>query len=174
LLFRQELSARRSKTRKSKRKCLVVSFRGCLSYYLVVNKFYRISKNMAVRIAGVNIPADKRIEVALTYVHGVGRSRANQVLEKLKIDKNTRTEKLPKAKIDKLRDEIEANYTVEGELRRQVMMNVKRLKEVGAYRGMRHSAGLPARGQQTKTNNRTRRGNARQTMGSGRRSVEKK
>ncbi len=129
---------------------------------------------MAVRIAGVNIPANKRIEVALTYVHGIGRSRSNKILGKLGIDRNAQVEELNKAKVDKLREEVESNYTVEGELRRQVMMNVKRLKEVGSYRGMRHSASLPARGQQTKTNNRTRRGNRRQTMGSGRRSVEKK
>lgn len=129
---------------------------------------------MAVRIAGVNIPDEKRVEIALTYIYGIGKTRSNQILEKVGIDKNTRANKISADDLNKLRAEIESNYTLEGELKRQVMMNVKRLKEVGAYRGSRHSKGLPVRGQRTKTNNRTVRGNKRTTMGSGRRSVEKK
>lgn len=129
---------------------------------------------MAVRIAGVNIPDEKRVEIALTYIYGIGKTRSNQILEKVGIDKNTRANKISADDLNNLRAEIESNYTLEGELKRQVMMNVKRLKEVGAYRGSRHSKGLPVRGQRTKTNNRTVRGNKRTTMGSGRRSVEKK
>ena len=129
---------------------------------------------MAVRISGVNIPDNKRVEIALTYIFGVGHSTAEKVLDKLGIDKNTRVNKMSAEDIVKLRNEIEDNYTLEGELKRQVMMNIKRLKEIGSYRGLRHSRGLPVRGQRTKTNTRTVRGNKRVTMGSGRRSVEKK
>ncbi len=129
---------------------------------------------MAVRISGVNIPDNKRVEIALTYIFGIGRSTADKVLDKLGIDKNTRVNKMSAEDIVKLRNEIEDNYTLEGELKRQVMMNIKRLKEIGSYRGLRHSRGLPVRGQRTKTNTRTVRGNKRVTMGSGRRSVEKK
>ena len=129
---------------------------------------------MAVRISGVNIPENKRIEIALTYIYGIGRSSANKILEKIGIDKDTRTNKLSSEDIIKLRNEIEDNYVLEGELKRQVMMNIKRLKDIGSYRGLRHSKGLPVRGQRTKTNTRTVRGNKRVTMGSGRRSVEKK
>ncbi len=129
---------------------------------------------MAVRISGVNIPDNKRVEIALTYIFGIGRSTADKVLDKLGIDKNTRVNKMSAEDIVKLRNEIEDNYILEGELKRQVMMNIKRLKEIGSYRGLRHSRGLPVRGQRTKTNTRTVRGNKRVTMGSGRRSVEKK
>ncbi|MBT3356287.1 30S ribosomal protein S13 [bacterium] len=129
---------------------------------------------MAVRIAGVNIPDEKRIEIALTYIYGIGRTRSNQILEKVGIDKDIRANKIPAEELNKLRAEIESGDVLEGELKRQVMMNVKRLKEVGSYRGSRHAKGLPVRGQRTKTNNRTVRGNKRATMGSGRRSVEKK
>ncbi len=129
---------------------------------------------MAVRISGVNIPEEKRAEIALTYIYGIGKSRAGQILEKVGIDKNLKINKIPAEDIIKLRNEIENNYILEGELRRQVMMNIKRLKEIGSYRGLRHSRGLPVRGQRTKTNTRTVRGNKRVTMGSGRRSVEKK
>ena len=129
---------------------------------------------MAIRISGVNIPDEKRIEIALTYIHGIGRSRSGEILEKTKIDPDVRANKLSADEVNSLRSEIEDNYTLEGELKRQKMMNIKRLKEVGSYRGSRHSRGLPARGQRTKTNTRTVRGNKRITMGSGKRSVEKK
>lgn len=128
---------------------------------------------MAVRIAGVNIPDNKRIEIALTYIYGVGPSRSKKILEEVGIDRNTRTNKLSDDEIKKLRVQIESNYTLEGELKRQVVMNIKRLRENGSYRGTRHSKGLPVRGQRTKTNTRTVRGNKRMTMGSGKRKVEK-
>ncbi len=129
---------------------------------------------MAVRIAGVNLPDDKRIEIALTYIYGIGRSRSNKILEKVGIDKDIRTKDLKMEDINRLREEIEKNYQLEGELKREIMMNIKRLKEIGCYRGIRHIRGLPVRGQRTKTNTRTVRGNKRVTMGSGRRTIEKK
>jgi small subunit ribosomal protein S13 len=129
---------------------------------------------MAVRIAGVTIPDNKRIEIALTYIFGIGRSRSVKILEKMGIDKNMRTFDLPEDKVKKLREEIEKNYQLEGELKRLTMMNIKRLREIGCYRGTRHIKGLPVRGQRTKTNTRTIRGNKRVTMGSGRaKSAEK-
>lgn len=129
---------------------------------------------MAVRIAGVNIPDNKRIEVALTYIYGMGRARANKILDKLGVDKNIRTNALTEDVINQLRSEVEANYTLEGELKRQKMMNIKRLREIGCYRGSRHVKGLPVRGQRTKTNTRTVRGNKRVTMGSGRKDANQK
>ena len=128
---------------------------------------------MAARIAGINIPDDKRIEIALTYVYGIGRPMANKILDKVGINKDIRTKNLNDEDLKKLRDEIEKKFVLEGELKRQIMMNVKRLKEVGCYRGVRHQKGLPVRGQRTKTNTRTVRGNKRITMGSGKRKVEK-
>lgn len=129
---------------------------------------------MAVRIAGVNIPDNKRIAIALTYIHGIGRPRSSQILEKLGIDQNIRTQELPEDVVIKLRNEIEKNYTLEGELKRQKMMNIKRLREISCYRGTRHVRGLPVRGQRTKTNTRTVRGNKRVTMGSGRKDANQK
>ncbi len=125
------------------------------------------------RIAGITLP-NKRIEIALTYVYGIGRNRALEILKKVKIDKNTRAADLSGAEEKLLRDEIEKNYKVEGELRRETQASIKRLKEIGSYRGSRHMKGLPARGQRTKTNSRTVRGNVRRTMGSGRTKQEKK
>ncbi len=129
---------------------------------------------MAVRISGVNIPEEKRAEIALTYIYGIGKSMAGKILEKVGIDKNLKISQIPAEDVVKLRNEIEDNYVLEGELKRQIVMNIKRLKEIGSYRGLRHSRGLPVRGQRTKTNTRTVRGNKRITMGSGRRSIEKK
>lgn len=129
---------------------------------------------MAVRIAGVTIPDNKRVEIALTYIYGIGRPRANEILEKLSIDKNVRTSQLEEAAVKQLREEIEKQYTLEGELKRQKVMNIKRLREIGCYRGTRHVKGLPVRGQRTKTNTRTVRGNKRVTMGSGRRKSAEK
>lgn len=129
---------------------------------------------MAVRIAGVNIPDEKRIEIALTYIHGIGNAMSKKILSKTGIDPNVRANKLGAEDVNKLRSEIERGHVLEGELKRQTMMNIKRLKEIGSYRGSRHSKGLPVRGQRTKTNTRTVRGNKRVTMGSGKRSVEKK
>lgn len=124
------------------------------------------------RIAGITLP-NKRIEIALTYVYGIGRSRARQILKKVQINNDVRANDLTPTEQNKLRDEIEKNCRVEGELRRDVQANVKRLKEIGCYRGSRHAKGLPVRGQRTKTNSRTVRGNVRRTMGSGRSKLTK-
>jgi small subunit ribosomal protein S13 len=129
---------------------------------------------MVLRIAGLVIPPNKRIEIALTYLYGIGRSQANKILASAKINPNTRTQALTEDEVSKLREIIEKNYRVEGDLKRDVFSNIKRLKEIGTYRGMRHSRGLPARGQRTKTNSRTVRGNVRRTMGSGRKPAGQK
>jgi len=120
------------------------------------------------RIAGINIPENKRIEIALTYIYGIGRPLSKKILDELKIDTNKRASALTAEEVNILKDYIEKHYKIEGDLRRQIMVNVKRLKDIGAWRGMRHSKGLPVRGQRTKTNNRTVRGNVRKTTGSGR------
>lgn len=126
------------------------------------------------RIAGVNIPDNKRIEIALTYVYGIGRVLSNQILKEAKVDSNKRTSQLSDEELNSLRKTIdEKKYRLEGDLRREIMMNIKRLKEIGSYRGSRHMKGLPVRGQQTKTNSRTIRGNVRRTMASGKRRMEK-
>ena len=122
---------------------------------------------MAVRISGVTIPNDKRVEIALTYVFGVGRSLSNNILSQAKIDPNTRVKDLKEEEVGILRGIIE-KHRVEGDLKREIMGNIKRLKEISSYRGIRHMKGLPVREQRTKTNNRTVRGNKKMTMGSGR------
>ena len=127
-----------------------------------------------VRIAGITIPANKRIEASLPYIHGIGFVLSKQTLKNTQIDPDKRTSELTEAEVGKLRDYIEKNFTVEGTLKQEVGQNIKRLKEIGSYRGLRHSKGLPVRGQRTKTNNRTVRGNVRKTAGSGRhKSAEK-
>jgi small subunit ribosomal protein S13 len=126
------------------------------------------------RIAGVNIPDDKRIEIALTYIHGIGRPRSKKILADLSMNPDVRTKTLGENDINKLKDYIEKNFTIEGELRHQKQMNIKRLKDIGSYRGVRHAKGLPVRGQKTKTNTRTVRGNVRKTMGSGRKPAAEK
>ena len=113
------------------------------------------------RIAGVDIPNNKRIEIALTYIYGIGRTSSNNILEKTGINPDTRAKDLTEAEVAKLRDEIEANYNVEGDLRRDVALNIKRLVEINCYRGIRHRRGLPVRGQRPKTNARTRKGPAK-------------
>lgn len=126
------------------------------------------------RIAGVNLPDDKRIEIALTYIYGIGAPRSKKVLAALKLDPNMRTKDLDENTVNNLKDYIEKNFTIEGELKHQKQMNIRRLKDIGCYRGIRHSRGLPTRGQRTKTNTRTVRGNVRKTAGSGRKpSAEK-
>jgi len=126
------------------------------------------------RIAGINIPDNKVIEIALTYIYGIGRSLSTQILKEIGINPNKRTSQLSEQELNKIRKIIdEKKYKIEGDLRREIMMNIKRLKEIGCYRGVRHIKGLPVRGQQTKTNSRTIRGNVRRTMGSGRRKLEK-
>lgn len=126
------------------------------------------------RISGVNIPTNKRIEVALTYVFGVGPTQAKKILKTTSINPDVRTKDLTEEDLDKLRNVIEKQYVTEGELRRQIAANIRRLKEIGSYRGSRHIKKLPGRGQRTKTNSRTVRGNKRQTMGSGRRMIGQK
>ena len=113
------------------------------------------------RIAGVDIPNNKRIEYALTYIYGIGVKSARDILEKTGINPDTRAKDLTDEEVAKLRDEIEENYTVEGDLRREVSMDIKRMVEIGCYRGIRHRKGLPVRGQRTKTNARTRKGPAK-------------
>lgn len=127
-----------------------------------------------IRIAGINIPDNKRIEIALTYIYGIGRSTSQKILDEIGVDWNIRTKDLPEALANKLREGVEKKYRVEGELRHEVKQNIKRLKEIGCYRGSRHQKGLPARGQRTKTNTRTVRGNVRKTMGSGRKKSDSK
>src|SRR3989344_7769292 len=126
------------------------------------------------RIAGVNIPDNKKIEIALSYIYGIGRPMARVIIKKAEIAESKRAKELTPDEVARLRDIIEKSYTVEGALRREILLNIKRLKDTGSYRGSRHSRMLPSRGQRTKTNSRTRRGNVRKTMGSGRRKVEKK
>ncbi|NLG87690.1 MAG: 30S ribosomal protein S13 [Clostridiaceae bacterium] len=110
------------------------------------------------RIAGVDLPRDKRVEIGLTYIFGIGRSRSEQILKKTGINPDTRIRDLTDDEISKLRETIEKEYVVEGDLRRDIALNIKRLIEIGCYRGRRHRAGLPVRGQRTKTNARTRKG----------------
>ncbi len=117
------------------------------------------------RIAGVDLPKNKRIEIALTYIYGIGRTTAQTILAATQVDGNTRTDKLTEAEVSKLRDEIDKNVKVEGDLRREVSMNIKRLMDLGCYRGLRHRKGLPCNGQRTKTNARTRKGPARTVAG---------
>ena len=113
------------------------------------------------RIAGVDIPNNKRVEIALTYIYGIGRKSAQDILTKTGISFDTRAKDLTEQEIAKLRDEIEANYHVEGDLRREVSLNIKNMVEINCYRGIRHRKGLPVRGQRTKTNARTRKGPAK-------------
>jgi len=126
-----------------------------------------------LRIAGVNIPDNKRVEISLTYIYGIGRNVAVDILTELKIDKNKRVKDLTESEQNDIRSFVEKKIKVEGDLKLEVRDNIKRLKEVGCYRGIRHQKGLPVRGQRTKTNNRTVRGNVRRTMGSGRVKTEK-
>ena len=126
-----------------------------------------------LRIAGVNIPDEKGIEISLTYVYGIGRSTAGKILKELGIIEGKKTKDLTDAEQNKIREYIEKKLRIEGELKHEIRSNVKRLKEIGCYRGTRHQKGLPTRGQRTKTNNRTVRGNVRKTMGSGRVKTEK-
>jgi small subunit ribosomal protein S13 len=125
------------------------------------------------RIAGVNIPLNKRVEIGLTYIYGVGRSTSNEVLAKLGIDPNTYVRDLTDGDIAKLRDIVDNELTVEGDLRRERSQNVKRLMEIGCYRGLRHRRGLPVRGQNTKTNARTRKGPKRMQVAGKKKATKK-
>jgi len=113
------------------------------------------------RIAGVDIPRDKRVEIALTYIYGIGVSQSNKILAKSQVNPDTRVKDLTDDEIARIRETIDKEYMVEGDLRREVSLNIKRLMEIGCYRGLRHRRGLPVRGQRTKTNARTRKGPAR-------------
>jgi small subunit ribosomal protein S13 len=125
------------------------------------------------RIAGVNIPNDKRTVIALTYIFGVGKTTAQEVLETLDIDGDVRAKELTEKEIRSIANELEENYTIEGDLKRERLGNVKRLKEIDSYRGKRHEKDLPVRGQRTRTNSRTVRGNVRRTAGSGKTKLTK-
>jgi small subunit ribosomal protein S13 len=117
------------------------------------------------RIAGVDLPNDKRVEIALCYIYGVGRTLSNKILETCGINPDTRVKNLSENEVSKIRDTLENGYTVEGDLRREIALNIKRLTEIGCYRGRRHRMGLPVRGQRTKTNARTRKGPKRTIAG---------
>jgi len=117
------------------------------------------------RIAGVDIPREKRVEISLTYIYGVGRSTANKILKRAEINPDTRVKDLTEQEISRIREVLEGNYIVEGDLRRDLSINIKRLMDIGTYRGLRHRRGLPVRGQRTRTNSRTRKG-PRRTVGS--------
>lgn len=127
-----------------------------------------------VRIAGVTLPQQKRIDAALPYIFGVGWPASERILEAVKVDPSKRTSELTEAEVARIREFIEKNYMVEGALKQQITSNIKLQKEIGSYVGIRHMRGLPVRGQRTKTNSRTRRGNVRKTAGSGRRNSAEK
>lgn len=124
--------------------------------------------NLLPRIAGIDIPEKKQIRISLTYIYGIGNSLALQILKKVGVDPNRKTQDLTEKEIGDVRNLIEKSYQIEGDLRRGIVANIKRLKEIRCWRGMRHSKGLPVRGQKTKKNSRTVRGNVRKTVGSGR------
>ena len=117
------------------------------------------------RIAGVNIPTQKRVEISLTYIHGIGRQKASEICQKVGIPSERRVNELTDDEVVRIREAIDRDYTVEGDLRREVAMNVKRLMDLGCYRGLRHRKGLPVHGQRTHTNARTRKGPARPIAG---------
>lgn len=129
---------------------------------------------MAVRIAGVLIPNEKRVEIALTYIFGIGLTASKKIIKTAGVNPDTRVKDLSESEVNKLREIIEKQHKVEGDLKRDIFSNVKRLKEISCYRGSRHARGLPSRGQRTKTNSRTVRGNVRKTMGSGRKPTAQK
>lgn len=124
------------------------------------------------RIAGVNLPLEKRVEVALTAIYGIGQSRSQKILQQAKVNLDTRVKALTSDEVERIRNVIDRSFKVEGDLRSEIVQNIKRLKEIGTYRGQRHIRNLPARGQRTRTNARTKRGK-RRTVGSGRRTLEK-
>jgi small subunit ribosomal protein S13 len=126
------------------------------------------------RIEGVDLPRNKRVEVGLTYLFGIGPTRAHAILEHTKVNPDTRIKDLSEAEVSALREYITKNYKVEGDLRREVQMNIKRLIEIGCYRGLRHRRNLPVRGQRTRTNARTRKGTKKTVAGRGRRRATKK
>lgn len=126
------------------------------------------------RIAGVDLPRDKRVEVGLTYIYGIGRSRSNEILDQVGIDADKRVNDLTESEVNQLRQTIDRQYLVEGDLRRKVQQDIRRLKDIRCYRGIRHIRGLPVRGQRTRTNARTRKGPKKTVAGQGRRRGMKK
>jgi len=126
------------------------------------------------RIAGVDLPRNKRVEIGLTYIYGIGRATSNDILAQARVSPDTRVRDLAEDEVARLREVITRNCRVEGDLRREVSMNIKRLMEIGCYRGLRHRRGLPVRGQRTKTNARTKRGARKTVAGRGRRRGAKK
>jgi small subunit ribosomal protein S13 len=128
---------------------------------------------MAIRIAGVNIPNDKKIEIALTYIYGIGPNRSKKIVATAGVNPDVRVKDMGEDDANRLREIVEKKFVVEGDLRREIQSNIKRLKEINSYRGSRHAKHLPARGQRTKTNSRTVRGNRRMTMGSGKTKAQK-
>jgi small subunit ribosomal protein S13 len=126
------------------------------------------------RIAGVTLPPHKRVDIGLSYIYGIGRPLSVKVLAATQVNPSTRVKDLSEDEVARLREYIEKQFKVEGDLKREVMLNIKRLKEIGSYRGMRHAKNLPVRGQRTKTNSRTVRGNVRKTMGSGKKPTAQK
>ena len=126
------------------------------------------------RIAGVNIPTEKRVEIALTYIYGIGPTRSLKALTQANISPDVRVKDLTEAEVTRIREILEKNFKIEGDLRREVSQNISRLKEIGSYRGTRHKLGLPVHGQRTKTNSRTKRGGKRVTVGSGRKKTSAK
>ncbi|MDD5693005.1 MAG: 30S ribosomal protein S13 [Patescibacteria group bacterium] len=125
------------------------------------------------RISGVNIPDEKRVEVSLTYIYGIGLTRSQKILKEININPDVRVKDLTDTELNNIREYIEKSYKIEGDLKREIVQNINRLKETGTYRGLRHKAGLPVRGQRTKTNSRTKRGK-RVTVGSGRKKASAK
>lgn len=126
------------------------------------------------RIAGINLPPNKRVEIGLTYLFGIGKSLADHILKITKVNPDKKIRDLTAEEVEKIKNIIEKEYKAEGDLRREISANIRRLKEIGCYRGIRHAKQLPTRGQRTKTNSRTVRGNVRRTMGSGRHPSAKK
>ncbi len=125
------------------------------------------------RISGVDIPRNKRVEIALTYIYGIGRPTSNDILAQTRISPDTRVKDLTEEELIRLREVIDQNYTVEGDLRRAIQLNIKRLMDIGCYRGIRHRKGLPVRGQRTKTNARTRRGRKGAAIGGKKKATKK-
>ena len=127
-----------------------------------------------MRLLGINIPDEKRTEVALTYIYGIGQSAARRIINLTKVDPNKRAKNLTTEELNRIKEIIEKNYITEGELRRNIQSHIKRLIEIQSYQGLRHVRHLPVRGQRTRTNSRTVRGNVRKTVGSGKRKTELK
>lgn len=125
------------------------------------------------RIAGVDIPRNKKLEVAITYIYGIGRTRGQEIISKAQVNPATRVRELTEEEVGRLRDIIEHEYIVEGDLRREIQMNIKRLMDIGCYRGLRHRKGMPVHGQRTRTNARTRRGRKGQAIGIRKKQVKK-